>query len=314
MVQVDQYQDCLHCAHYCGFPAVCSLVLGVVCAFVILGPLRFLKLAESLLLVIWWGCVNLVLLEIFHRTYGHMYTYVDASTKTSSIVSKIPPRPSVPHQRIVCISDTHTMHKTLRIPDADILVVCGDILLKNSCFLKFDPIAPNVFGKSSPLHILTTFNAWLKTLPVRTVVVIGGNHDQYLSEIGRDKAAELLSNATYLENSCANIHGIQFLGIPASPKGTSRNQAWQYTELELVELVDSLNKETSKIDIIISHSKPFGLLTKFVTSKHPKWILCGHFHQQYGVKFQEKTIYVNCASMSRLYIPVHPPVVFDYLL
>ncbi len=61
--------------------------------------------------------------------------------------------------RIVCISDTHNLHRKLQIPDGDVLVHAGDFTL---------------FGKQEHLN---DFNEWLGTLPHRHKLVVQGNHD-----------------------------------------------------------------------------------------------------------------------------------------
>lgn len=61
--------------------------------------------------------------------------------------------------KFVCISDTHTKHKELKIPDADVLIHAGDFTYK---------------GKEQELK---DFYKFLKELPHKHKVVIAGNHD-----------------------------------------------------------------------------------------------------------------------------------------
>lgn len=61
--------------------------------------------------------------------------------------------------RIVCISDTHGMHRRLRIPPGDVLVHAGDITMGGEKAVMLD------------------FDKWLGELPHKHKVVICGNHD-----------------------------------------------------------------------------------------------------------------------------------------
>ena len=62
--------------------------------------------------------------------------------------------------RVVCISDTHELHRDLALPDGDLLIHAGDFTFWN--------------------HVskIRDFNDWLGELPHRHKVVIPGNHDR----------------------------------------------------------------------------------------------------------------------------------------
>ena len=60
---------------------------------------------------------------------------------------------------IVCISDTHTNHHKMLIPNGDIQLHAGDFTLRG-----FPDEVEN-------------FNNWLKTLPHKHKIVIAGNHE-----------------------------------------------------------------------------------------------------------------------------------------
>ena len=66
---------------------------------------------------------------------------------------------------IICLSDTHELHRDVRVPDGDMLIYAGDI----------------TFFSKNP-SVLTDFNDWLGELPHKYKVVIPGNHDRLLEQ------------------------------------------------------------------------------------------------------------------------------------
>ncbi|MFO7530222.1 MAG: metallophosphoesterase [Marinobacter sp.] len=82
--------------------------------------------------------------------------------------------------RIVCISDTHSMHEDIEhIPDGDILVHAGDCLARGALFEIED------------------FNYWLGELPYSNKILVAGNHD-WCFQNHNDRAKKLVTNAIYL--------------------------------------------------------------------------------------------------------------------
>lgn len=66
--------------------------------------------------------------------------------------------------RVVCINDTHDLHRELAVPDGDVLIHAGYITFFNS------------------IAKIRDFNDWLGELPHRYKVVIPGNHDRAFSQ------------------------------------------------------------------------------------------------------------------------------------
>ena len=88
--------------------------------------------------------------------------------------------------KIVCISDTHSLHWHIpELPDGDVLIHAGDSL-----------------GQGT-LDNIEDLNSWLGTLPHRHKIVIAGNHDRAFQD-EPEQARELLTNAIYLEDSGRN--------------------------------------------------------------------------------------------------------------
>jgi predicted phosphohydrolase len=77
------------------------------------------------------------------------------------------------------MSDTHELHRELDVPDADILIHCGNFTM---------------FSRS--IKAVGDFNQWLGELPHRHKIVVPGNHELFLE--ADPKKRSLLTNAIIL--------------------------------------------------------------------------------------------------------------------
>jgi hypothetical protein len=117
--------------------------------------------------------------------------YVDSAGKMHVLppgtATTIPRHPGT--LRLVLVSDTHEQHEKLSMPPGDIFVHCGDILLFNSRY-----------RDATSIRKLQQFNEWVGGLPYMEKVVIGGNHDFALQNLGKEAVRGILNNCIYLEN------------------------------------------------------------------------------------------------------------------
>jgi len=207
-------------------------------------------------------------------------------------------RPARDHVRVVCISDIHETQNYLTVPPGDLLVIAGDILLKDECSL------------DDSLVRLRAFNEWLGKLPHQQKVVIGGNHDFTISQLGRVATRQILSNAIYLEDEAKVVCGLRIYGSPVS-YGTSDNTAFQVPKDKALEHLDIMPHE---VDILVVHGISEKMQDAISEKFHPRFIVCGHWHDKYGFSFGEKTTFINACTVDEIwYLPCNPPVVFDVL-
>jgi len=208
--------------------------------------------------------------------------------------------------RFVCISDTHTRHHLIDIPDGDCIIISGDI-----CW--------NVLPKEDPYEHLRNLNTWLGKLPHKYKLVIAGNHDKVCAKAGQSVVQRVLTNATYLQDSQTEIEGLKIYGSPYSPQAGNYFTAFQHKRGS-----DDLRKKWEQIpeglDVLITHSPPKGycdnkkgceFLLEAVLSTKPKFHVFGHFHHAYGVAQNSFTTFVNAASLNELYLPFGQAIVFD---
>jgi len=203
--------------------------------------------------------------------------------------------------RIVAISDTHGMYRSLDIPEGDVLVHAGDITNRG----KIDEVID--------------FNKWLGELPHKHKVVIAGNHD-WAFERESSKARNLLTNATYLQGSDVTIEDLKFWGGPWQP--VFYNWAFNVPRDQLHMHWMHIPKDT---DVLVTHGPPWEILdlcpdgrragdaalARKVRKVKPKLHVFGHIHNGYGIVERKGTLYANASICTEQYKPTNPPHVID---
>lgn len=212
--------------------------------------------------------------------------------------------------KLVCISDTHSMHRKLTIPDGDVLIHAGD------------------WGNRGTWQEWVDFNNWLGELPHKHKIVIPGNHDKYCADFP-EAAGAGLTNGILLNESGVTIDGVWFWGSPWTPE--FYNWSFMYDraagEQQWAKIPD-------KVDVLITHGPPAGILdtvmrfnpvmceyepelTGCVDLLHrvkaikPRAHFFGHIHQGYGQLTEGGTIFVNASSCTEFYRPTNPPQVIE---
>merc|ERR1719414_39916 len=189
-----------------------------------------------------------------------------AGSQGASVVlpcADLPPK-SNGSLRIVIISDTHEQHRLVTIPEADVLLHCGDILMASS-------LARQARG----VRVMRDFNSWLEGLPVKEKVVIGGNHDRALERLGSDRG-NVISCALVLQDSSATLRsGLKVYGHAYS-EGHSHNQAWQ----EPLQVSEDACRDA---DIVMTHHSTSSIDAKVREYASPLLWASGHAHDKHGV-------------------------------
>lgn len=138
--------------------------------------------------------------------------------------------------KVAVISDTHCRHSEIQVPDADLLIHCGD------------------FTGVGSFSQACAFNHWLGTLPHKHKVVIAGNHE-LMGESDPSLFRSLITNATYLQDEEVTIDGIRIWGAPWTPIYGN----WAFM-LNRVEIAKKWALIPDGIDILVTHGPPRGFL------------------------------------------------------
>lgn len=205
--------------------------------------------------------------------------------------------------RIVCISDTHSLHWRMTVPDGDILIHAGDLT--------------NV----GDIRDVYDFNDFLGELPHPHKIVIAGNHD-FCFERDSQACREILTNCLYLEDEAATLHGIRFYGSPWQPWFCD----WAFNLQRGPELKQKWDVIPPETDVLITHGPPYGQLDatrggelvgcqdllEAVERIRPRLHVFGHIHEGAGVSRNGHTTFINASSCTADYRPMNPAVVYEY--
>ncbi len=144
--------------------------------------------------------------------------------------------------RIWHISDTHTYHGLLEIPEnIDVVIFSGDCS------------NPRDIYKSE--FEIRQFLMWMWKLPIKHKIFVAGNHD-FGIESGLIKFEDFKDyDITYLFNSSVTIDGIKFWGSPFTPN--FGQWAFMKARNKINRVWDAIPDNT---DIVITHGPPKGIL------------------------------------------------------
>lgn len=218
--------------------------------------------------------------------------------------------------KIVCISDTHGLHRQMPpIPPGDVLVHAGDCL-----------------GHGTEPE-LREFLGWFAAHPHKHKVLVAGNHDWIFERA--PYVAQCLCQSfgvTYLQDEGTMIQGIRFWGSPWQP--------WFHDwAFNLPRSGEALRRKwfgiPDRTDVLITHGPPHGimdlapdpgpgrqdrhvgceLLRDRLWQVRPQLHVFGHIHEGYGIletechSLQTRTTLVNAAICDANYRPVNKPIV-----
>ncbi|MEX2475284.1 metallophosphatase domain-containing protein [Marinobacter sp.] len=207
--------------------------------------------------------------------------------------------------RLVCISDTHSMHRQIQVPEGDILIHAGDCL-----------------GVGT-LEELEDLDSWFAEQPHRHKILIAGNHDWCFQDEPQDARA-LVQNAHYLQDSSFELEGLTFWGSPWTPVFFN----WAFNLERGERMAERWAQIAAGTDVLITHGPPAGILdavptatgflnvgcedlTRAVETLAPKLHIFGHIHEGYGQQQIGQCRYINASTCTGCFQPLNPPIVID---
>lgn len=176
------------------------------------------------------------------------------------------------------ISDTHTYHNLLDVPDnVDMVIFSGDATNPKDPYLSEDE--------------MQNFIYWYSLLPIKHKVFVAGNHDVCIERNFIKKDDFERAGIIYLENDFVEIEGIKIWGSPVTP--TFGEWAFMRARHKTHELWQHIPDNT---DIVVVHGPPATILDlsynrenklefcgdtalrKRLIDINPKLVCFGHIH------------------------------------
>ncbi len=218
---------------------------------------------------------------------------------------------------IDCISDLHGYYPPLE--GGDLLIVAGDLTARDTEFQH------------------AQFAYWLEEQDYLKKIVIAGNHDGLLQNVGKQWVENMFPDATYLQDSGTEFcgpdkHGksctMKIWGSPWTPTFCD----WSFMKDRgepIRQMWDMIPQDT---DILVTHGPPYGILDQVKYSSkakegksagceelrtaveriRPRLHVFGHVHEGYGQTLLKCTptdvICVNASIMNEDYKPVNKPI------
>jgi Icc-related predicted phosphoesterase len=177
------------------------------------------------------------------------------------------------------ISDTHTYHGLLKVPEGiDMVIHSGDVTNPR------DPYASE--------QEMLNFISWFGSLPIKHKVFVAGNHDLCIERNLVTKIDFMKNGIVYLENDYAEVEGIKIWGSPFTP---TFGEGWAFNKKRSA-LHDVWKEIPDDVDIVVVHGPPKGILDlayhqlnciefcgdealrKRMYLLNPKLCLFGHIH------------------------------------
>lgn len=224
---------------------------------------------------------------------------------------------------IDCISDLHGFYPKLE--GGDLLIIAGDLTARHT---------------EKEWH---EFASWMHEQSYRKIVFIAGNHDTMIEKWDKEQdesgyegpVSDSNDRIEYLCDSGTEFEGLKIWGSPHSLwfKGINPHcKAFVGKESDLQKKFDLIPYD---IDILITHSPPYGILDEMIDHRteneintgslilrhrldviKPKLHVFGHIHEHGGKQILYKhegpnTICVNASIVNENYEHVNKPIRID---
>lgn len=209
----------------------------------------------------------------------------------------------------VCLSDTHSRHEGLVVPDGDILLHSGDYSM-----MGYD-------------HEVRAFLIWYERQPHAFKILTNGNHEVEVEAnypLFRAMLKEYAPSVIYLNDSGANVMGLKLWGSAVTPR-FGYGWAWNCDRgADIARHWDMIPTDT---DVLITHGPPHGINDRLERGEHVgcedlrrtiderlddlKLSVAGHLHSAYGRDQIGGKTFVNASVVNERYELTNAPVVVE---
>lgn len=210
--------------------------------------------------------------------------------------------------KIVAISDTHTLHDNVQVPDGDVLIHTGD------------------FTNTGKMEEIIRFISWFSYHPHKHKIIVLGNHEKGFEKNWGVSKSLIPTEIHLLHDSEVVIDGVKFYGSPWQPEFCNWAFNLPRNGNELEAKWEAIPDNT---DVLLTHGPPHGILDMvrypYSTSvlgceklrkrvdnmPNLKAHIFGHIHDGYGTTKIGNTQFVNASICTEGYAPVNDPIVIE---
>jgi len=208
--------------------------------------------------------------------------------------------------KITFISDTHGLHNQLHLGSGEMLIHAGDV------------------SNRGAKHEVEEFINWFADLDFEHKIFIAGNHDFYFEKASDAEVQQLIPDGVvYLNDSGIKINDKNIWGSPVQPWFYD----WAFNRKRGAELKKHWDLIPENTDMLITHGPPLGILDKTTRGEkvgcedllhavdriQPKIHVFGHIHEDYGMKDQAGTQFINASVLNERYRMVNSPIELDFI-
>lgn len=243
-------------------------------------------------------------------------------------------------KKIVCISDTHSLHNRMKhsVGEGNVLIHAGDLT--------------NIGKRDDVYEVIAWFHRLLQNF--EDIVFIAGNHDKsfdrcftegssgkfhraYERDIDAEKdnhtkpdwLLDLLESMDkrihYLENNSERIQGLLFHGSPATPD--FYREYWAFNHSRGDDIANQWSVIPQNVDVLVTHGPAYSILDNLENSNERvgceeleykvryqledlKLHVCGHIHHPRGIIHPQygEPVFVNAAICTESYEPINAPI------
>lgn len=213
---------------------------------------------------------------------------------------------------IVPLSDTHSMHDRLTLPEGDVLVHAGDATMQGHWEKEVEP-----------------FLDWYGSRPHKYKILVAGNHDWCFESNPEGIQQECDKRGIILLNDeSVLIEGVRFHGSPVQPWFHD----WAFNRKRGAEIKAHWDLIPTDVDVLVTHGPPYYYrdltpdhydrpsqhvgcqdLLLAVERTQPQVHIFGHIHNGYGTQWHvnNQTFFVNASVCTERYQPTNPILPID---
>lgn len=224
--------------------------------------------------------------------------------------------------KIAALSDMHGLLPDVKtIEKSELFIIAGDIFPTN--------IQHNISACRE--WYMSTFLDWVDLLPVKKVIVVGGNHDFFFEHFKslainslHYARPEITKKIVYLQDESYDYNGLKIYGTP----WCENLWRWAFFAADTLDKYKNIPKE---LDILITHQPPrigdvgvsdigtafeenYGSqnLADVIDARRIKKVICGHVHSGVhgGINHGHTTIY-NVSYVDEGYRAEYPITYFE---